>query len=105
MLLRQVHWQRNVPGGAPGGTALDVTAIPALLTSMSIGDEFRSSIAETEVIARIGVPVLAPIAGAGLPGLILASGPARLVATAAEERLNIRQAFCASPFGFLLMWS
>jgi hypothetical protein len=62
------------PGGAPGGTALDVTAIPALLTSMSIGDEFRSLLTETEVIARVGVPVPGPIVGAGLPGLILASG-------------------------------
>jgi hypothetical protein len=64
----------NVPGGAPGGTALDVTAIPALLTSMSIGDEFRSLLTETEVIARVGVPVPAPIVGAGLPGLVMASG-------------------------------
>jgi hypothetical protein len=61
------------PGGAPSGTALDITAIPALLTSMSIGDEFRSLLAETEVIARVGVPVPGPIAGPGLPGLILAS--------------------------------
>jgi PA domain len=64
----------NVPGGAPGGTAIDVTAIPALLTSMSIGDEFRSLLTETEVIARVGVPVPAPIVGAGLPGLVMASG-------------------------------
>jgi len=63
----------NLPGGAPGGTALDITAIPALLTSMSVGDEFRSLLTETEVIARVGVPVPGPIVGAGLPGLILAS--------------------------------
>jgi PA domain len=64
----------NMAGGAPGGTALDITAIPALLTSMAIGDEFRSLLAETEVVARVGVPVPGPIAGAGLPGLILAGG-------------------------------
>jgi PA domain len=63
----------NVPG-TPGGTALDITAIPALLITMSIGDEFRSLLTETDVIARVGVPVPGPIAGAGLPGLILASG-------------------------------
>jgi len=62
----------NVAGGANGGTALDPTAIPALLTSMAIGDDFRNLLAESEVIARIGVPVPGPIAGAGLPGLILA---------------------------------
>src|SRR5262249_7089695 len=32
----------NELGGANAGTALDTTAIPALLTSMSIGNEFRS---------------------------------------------------------------
>jgi hypothetical protein len=63
----------NVPG-TPGGTALDITAIPALLITMSIGDEFRNLLTETDVIARVGVPVPGPIAGAGLPGLILASG-------------------------------
>jgi hypothetical protein len=37
----------------------------------------------------VGVPVPGPIAGAGLSGLILGSGGSRLVATAAEDRLNV----------------
>src|SRR5215471_13003859 len=58
----------NVPGvGAPNVTALGTTAIPALMTTMSIGDEFRSL---PGAIARVGVPVPGPIAGAGVPGLM-----------------------------------
>jgi hypothetical protein len=64
----------NVAGGAGNFTAGSPTLIPALFTTMAIGDEFRDLLAESGVIARVGVPVPGPIAGAGLPGLILASG-------------------------------
>jgi hypothetical protein len=64
----------NAPGGAIGVTAVTPTLIPALFTTMGIGDEFRSLLTETGVIAEVGVPVPGPIAGAGLPGLILACG-------------------------------
>jgi PA domain-containing protein len=63
----------NVPG-LFGGTATSLTAIPALATTMAIGDDFRNLLLNNQVIAEIGVPVPGPIAGAGLPGLILASG-------------------------------
>ena len=55
-------------------TAIDPTLIPALFTTMAIGDDFRSLLADNVVIARVGVPVPGPIVGAGLPGLILAGG-------------------------------
>jgi hypothetical protein len=64
----------NNVAGLGNFTAIDPTAIPALFTTMAIGDDFRNLLAGNEVIARIGVPVPGPIAGAGLPGLILASG-------------------------------
>jgi PA domain len=63
----------NVPGLGTV-TAISPTAIPALFTTMAIGDDFRNLLADNEVIARIAVPVPGPVAGAGLPGLILASG-------------------------------
>jgi PA domain len=64
----------NVPGGAGNFTAISPMLIPALFTTLDIGNDFRNLLAESEVIARVGVPVPGPIAGAGLPGLILASG-------------------------------
>jgi hypothetical protein len=64
----------NVPGGAVLVTAVDPTQIPALLTTQAIGEDFRGLLAVNGVTARIEVPVPGPIAGAGLPGLILAIG-------------------------------
>jgi PA domain len=69
----------NVAGGAIFVTAVTPTLIPALFTTMSIGDDFRGLLAVDGVTARVGVPVAVPgpIAGAGLPGLMglmLASG-------------------------------
>jgi hypothetical protein len=66
----------NVPGGAGFFTASSLTQIPALFTSMGVGDEFRGLLAVDGVTARVGVPVAVPgpVAGAGLPGLILACG-------------------------------
>jgi hypothetical protein len=64
----------NVPGGAVFVTAGSPTLIPALLTTEAVGDDFRGLLAVNGVSARIEVPVPGPIAGAGLPGLILASG-------------------------------
>jgi hypothetical protein len=52
----------NSPGGAIEVTAVNPTLIPALFTTMGIGDEFRSLLTETGVIARVGV-VPGPIAG------------------------------------------
>jgi hypothetical protein len=64
----------NVAGIGPF-TAIDPTAIPALFTTMAIGDDFRNLLAAGNVVtARVGVPVPGPIVGAGLPGLILAGG-------------------------------
>jgi hypothetical protein len=78
----------NSPGGAIEVTAVNPTLIPALFTTMGIGDEFRSLLTETGVIARVGVPVPGPIAGAGLPGLILACGG--LVALARRRKKLIQ---------------
>jgi hypothetical protein len=64
----------NLPGGAGFVTASSPTLIPALFTTMAIGDDFRGLLAVTEVTARVAVPVPGPIAGAGLPGLVLACG-------------------------------
>jgi hypothetical protein len=64
----------NVPGGAGFVTAGSPTLIPALFTTMDIGDDFRGLLAVNGVTARVAVPVPGPIAGAGLPGLILAGG-------------------------------
>jgi hypothetical protein len=55
-------------------TAISPTAIPALFTTMAIGDDLRGLLADNVVIARVAVPVPSPIVGAGLPGLILAYG-------------------------------
>jgi PA domain len=74
----------NVTGGAISVTASSPTLIPALFTTMGIGDEFRSLLAETAVIARVGVPVPGPVVGAGLPGLVMACGG--LVALARRRR-------------------
>jgi hypothetical protein len=64
----------NVAGIGPF-TAIDPTAIPALFTTMAIGDDFRNLLAAGNVVtARVGVPVPGPIVGAGLPGLLFASG-------------------------------
>jgi hypothetical protein len=63
----------NVAGIGPF-TAIDPTAIPALFTTMAIGDDLRGLLADNVVIARVAVPVPGPIVGAGLPGLILAGG-------------------------------
>jgi len=63
----------NVPGLSPV-TAISPTAVPALFTTMAIGDDFRGLLADNVVIARVAVPVPSPIVGAGLPGLILACG-------------------------------
>jgi hypothetical protein len=62
----------NNVAGLGNFTAIDPTAIPALFTTMAIGNEFRALLAEGPVTARVGVPVPGPIVGAGLPGLILA---------------------------------
>jgi hypothetical protein len=64
----------NVPGGAGLFTAVSPTLIPALFTTEAIGDDLRGLLAVNGVTARVGVPVPSPIAGAGLPGLILAIG-------------------------------
>jgi PA domain len=64
----------NVPGGAGFVTAGSPTLIPALFTTMNIGDDFRGLLADNEVTARVAVPIPGPIVGAGLPGLILACG-------------------------------
>ena len=64
----------NNVAGLGNFTAIDPTAIPALFTTMAIGDDFRNLLAGNEVIARIGVPVPGPVVGAGFPGLILAGG-------------------------------
>jgi PA domain len=64
----------NVPDGAGLFTAVSPTLIPALFTTQAMGDDLRGLLAVNEVTARIGVPVPGPIAGAGLPGLILAGG-------------------------------
>jgi hypothetical protein len=64
----------NVPGGAGLFTAVSPTLIPALFTTKAIGDDLRGLLAVNGVTARVGVPVPSPIAGAGLPGLILAIG-------------------------------
>jgi hypothetical protein len=47
-----------------------------VLGQLGIGDDFRGLLAVDGVTARVGVPaaVPGPIVGAGLPGLILASG-------------------------------
>jgi PA domain len=63
----------NVPGLGTV-SAISPTQIPALFTTMAIGDDLRGLLAVNEVTARIAVPVPGPIAGAGLPGLILAIG-------------------------------
>ena len=41
-------------------TAIDPTLIPALFTTMAIGDDLRGLLADNVVIARVGVPVPAP---------------------------------------------
>jgi hypothetical protein len=67
----------NVPGGAIFVTAVNPTLIPALFTTLTIGNDFRGLLLSgLEVTARIGVPdpVPGPIVGAGLPSLILAGG-------------------------------
>jgi PA domain-containing protein len=74
----------NVTGGAISVTASSPTLIPALFTTMGIGDEFRSLLTETAVIARVGVPVPGPVVGAGLPGLVMSCGG--LVALARRRR-------------------
>jgi PA domain len=74
----------NVTGGAISVTASSPTLIPALFTTMGIGDEFRSLLTETGVIARVGVPVPGPVVGAGLPGLVAACGG--LIALARRRR-------------------
>jgi hypothetical protein len=63
----------NNVAGLGNFTAIDPTAIPALFTTMAIGDDFRNLLSEGDVTARVGVPVPGPIVGAGLPGLMLAS--------------------------------
>jgi PA domain len=64
----------NNVAGLFGGTAGSLTDIPALATTMAIGDQFRSMLAaHQDIFARVGVPVPGPVAGAGLPGLLLAS--------------------------------
>jgi PA domain len=63
----------NVPGGAGFFTANSPTLIPALFTTMAIGDDLIGLLAVDGVTARVGVPVPGPIVGVGLPGLILAS--------------------------------
>jgi hypothetical protein len=78
----------NVPGGAVFVTASSPTLIPALLATMAIGDDFRGLLAVDGVTARVGVPVPGPIAGAGLPGLLLASGG--LLAWWRRRRLKFR---------------
>jgi hypothetical protein len=63
----------NVPGLGTV-SAISPTQIPALFTTMAIGDDLRGLLAVNDVTARVAVPVPGPIAGAGLPGLILAIG-------------------------------
>ena len=59
----------NNEAGSGNFTAGSPTLIPAVFTTMAIGDEFRSL---PGAIARVGVPVPVPgpIAGAGLSGLM-----------------------------------
>jgi hypothetical protein len=64
----------NVPGGAGLFTAGSPTLIPALFTTQAIGDDLRGLLAVDGVTARVGVPVPGPIAGAGLPALVMACG-------------------------------
>jgi hypothetical protein len=60
--------------GAINATTNNILTIPALFISLEVGDVFRGLLTEGDVSARVGVPVPGPIAGAGLPGLIFASG-------------------------------
>ena len=64
----------NAGQGAIGATTNNILTIPALFISLEVGDVFRGLLTEGDVTARVGVPVPGPIVGAGLPGLILASG-------------------------------
>jgi len=79
----------NVTGGAILVTASSPTLIPALFTTMGIGDEFRSLLTETAVIARVGVPVPSPIVGAGLPGLVMACGGLLALARRRRRQLGV----------------
>jgi PA domain-containing protein len=65
----------NIGGvGAFSGTANDPMPIPAVALSLELGAALRDLDQIANVIVHLSVPVPGPIAGAGLPGLLLAGG-------------------------------